>query len=87
MCEDEISSENLQIMQQLQKKDLFWVAIGKVHILIEMVIILDNLTRGHVRLNFTDLSQYFIENFIENHFSAIYKFLSLLNREYASHYA
>lgn len=43
---------------------MFWVAIGKVHILVEMVIILDNLTRGHERLGFKDISDEFIQTLV-----------------------
>lgn len=70
-------------------EDLAWVAISKIHILIEMVIILGTLSKFHDRLDLLPLYTQFVENLInceQGGFSCISKLHSLFNRYYAKVY-
>lgn len=69
--------------------DLAWVAISKIHILVEMVIILGTLSKFHDRLDLLPLYTQFVENFINCELgghSCLSKLHSLFNRYYGKVY-
>lgn len=70
-------------------EDVAWVAIGKIHLLIEMVIILGTLSKFHQALGVYQHYQNFIDSLLAapvGGIQCIAKLQSLLHRYYANVY-
>ena len=51
-------------LKDLKSEDVAWVAISKIHMLIEMVIILGTLSKVHERLDLLPMYNSFVDKFL-----------------------
>jgi hypothetical protein len=47
LAEDTATDSQRESLKQLKQEDVVWVAISKIHMLIEMIIILGTLSKFH----------------------------------------
>lgn len=76
-------------MNNLKLEDFVWIAISKIHMLIEMVIILGTLQKYQTRMGITPKYAQFMDTFLQapvGGFSCVNKLQHLLHRYYATIY-
>lgn len=64
MAEPSATQEQRESLKRLKQEDIAWVAISKIHMLIEMVIILGTLSKFHERLGLLPHYTKFINEFL-----------------------
>jgi hypothetical protein len=76
-------------LKNLKPEDLVWVAICKIHILIEMFIILGTLSKFHERLGILPAHQAFIDQIVQKEvggYRSLMQLRNLLTRYYSRVY-
>lgn len=64
LCEPSATEYERALFRRLENEDVCWIAISKVHILIEMVIILGTLSKYQHKMGISEIYKQFLSNFL-----------------------